>query len=68
MKRHLTTLSALLAACMFSASTNAALQLVTGFVKREVFLNIPGAAVTDLAGNAKFTGNQPDAVSLLGSF
>jgi hypothetical protein len=47
---------------------SAAQMLTKGFVKREVFTNLLGAAVADLTGSAKFTGNQPDAVSLLGSF
>ncbi|MFO1499385.1 MAG: DUF4082 domain-containing protein [Verrucomicrobiota bacterium] len=43
-------------------------QLTTGFVKREAFLNLPGATVADLTGSAKFGGNQPDVVSLLSQF
>jgi Domain of unknown function (DUF4082)/PA14 domain len=68
MNKHCTVCIALLAAWMGLVNTNAAAQLLTGFVKREVFYNLPGATVADLTGNAKFTGNQPDGVSLLGSF
>ncbi|MCI0537219.1 MAG: PA14 domain-containing protein, partial [Verrucomicrobiales bacterium] len=68
MKKHFVVTIALLAAWIGAANTNAAPQLVTGFVKREVFFNIQGATVADLTGSANFIGNQPEAVSLLGSF
>src|SRR4030095_11643482 len=43
-------------------------QLVTGFVNREFFLNIEGSTVAELTASPKFVANQPDGVSLLGSF
>ncbi|MCI0535519.1 MAG: DUF4082 domain-containing protein [Verrucomicrobiales bacterium] len=71
MKANHSALLIVLAASSSILSVHAQPQLVTGFVKREVFLiflNVAGATVADLTGSAKFTGNQPDAVSLLNSF
>ncbi|MBI4663124.1 MAG: hypothetical protein HY735_30320 [Verrucomicrobia bacterium] len=68
MKKHVTILTALLAAWMGSVNAGADPALVTGFVKREVFLNIAGTTVADLTASPKFVANQPDGVSLLGAF
>ena len=51
-----------------SLDGRAAQPLAASLLKRELFLNITGTAVTDLTGSPKFTNNQPDSVSLLGSF
>ncbi len=57
----------LLVASSSLIATIAQQQLATGFVKREVFLGLPGGTVADLTGSAKFGANSPDAVSLLSS-
>ncbi|MEO8427149.1 MAG: DUF4082 domain-containing protein, partial [Verrucomicrobiota bacterium] len=67
MKKRFPKFIALLA-CLGLVNASAATKLVTGFVKREVFLNIPGATVAELTASQKFIDNQPDGVSLLGSF
>lgn len=48
--------------------TQGAQTLTTGFIKREVFLNLTGTAVTDLTSSQKFANHQPDSVSFLRSF
>jgi Domain of unknown function (DUF4082)/PA14 domain len=68
MKTNKAAFLSVLAACLGILSANAQSQLITGFVKRELFLNLPGQTVADLTGSAKFSGNQPDAVSLLSQF
>lgn len=58
----------LLTVCLGAVVAHAQSQFVTGFVKREVFLNLSGGTVADLAGSVNFASNQPDAVSLLSHF
>jgi len=67
MKTHLLKLIVLVT-CLGWVNASAATRLVTGVVKREVFLNIPGPTVADLTASRKFIDNQPDGVSLLGAF
>src|SRR5688572_16918530 len=66
MKKRLAIPIALLAAWMGSVNTHAAPHLVTGFIKREVFLNIEGTTVAELTASPNFVAGQPDGVSLLG--
>jgi hypothetical protein len=51
-----------------AAAAHAQRELATGFLKREVFANLPGTTVEELTASQKFIDNQPDAVSMLGSF
>jgi len=68
MRTHITFPIVLLAAWIVAANASAERALVTGFVKRELFRDIQGDSVADLTASQKFIDNQPDVVSLLGSF
>lgn len=68
MKTTASTLLILAAFCGASIPASAAQIQVAGLVKREVFLNLAGTAVTDLTSSSSFTNNQPDSVTLQGSF